>query len=297
MAHVTTPPGVIVDLNPPVPTLTLPVNVSGADTLREQWLHDGAPLHDGGGVSGANTPTLTITGFSAANNGAYSCVVANAYGADTSDVAICAADHVSSVPLIALQPADQILDSRANVFGVRAFSSGPLTFQWTHDGVPLVDGALPDRAIVAGSQYRHRRLRPDDDAHGAAHVRCDLGGTGTGGRAGTQREPESGPRIGVARLRAPGRWAAAPGGVRRERAARGHARQRGARRGPARAGLAGRRRGPPRRALLRAPALWRSDGDIEFAPAADRGHRVAGARDPSRVRVRDQTPPAPGARP
>ena len=60
-----------------------------------QWMLNGAPLSDGGGVSGSTGPQLVITGATSANAGAYTCVATNAYGSTTS---IAATLKVSATP-------------------------------------------------------------------------------------------------------------------------------------------------------------------------------------------------------
>jgi hypothetical protein len=49
-----------------------------------QWMLDGAPLSDGGGISGSGGPELVITGATAANAGTYTCVATNSSGSATS---------------------------------------------------------------------------------------------------------------------------------------------------------------------------------------------------------------------
>jgi len=152
-ARITSPPtGRVVILGPADSTLTLSAGATGSGTPALRWSRNGTPLSDGGGVSGSATGTLVISGFSTAWNGAYACMASNATGADTSDVAVCEAGAVSSAPLITLQPEDQLLDSLGNVLAVRAFASGPLTYQWSRGGVALGDGAEPAGAIVSGAQ-------------------------------------------------------------------------------------------------------------------------------------------------
>ncbi|MGH7741133.1 MAG: FlgD immunoglobulin-like domain containing protein [Candidatus Eiseniibacteriota bacterium] len=151
-AHVTSPPPpTIVDPFQPIPTLTLPILVAGDAPLMEQWLYNGSPLSDGANVTGSHSTTLSVANFTAAQNGAYSCVVSNGVGTDTSIVAICELGQVSSVPWITLQPFDQPLRAR-NFFAAGAASSGPLTYQWTHAGSTLADGAQVSGASIDGSQ-------------------------------------------------------------------------------------------------------------------------------------------------
>jgi len=68
-------------------TAQFPVTVAGSTPITYQWRKDGAPISDGGNVSGTATPTLTITGVLAGNAGGYDLVAANGSGSVTSLVA------------------------------------------------------------------------------------------------------------------------------------------------------------------------------------------------------------------
>jgi hypothetical protein len=59
-------------------------SAAGDSPLAWQWRRGGASLLDGGTVSGATTPVLTIAGVTAADAGTYDVVVTNACAADTS---------------------------------------------------------------------------------------------------------------------------------------------------------------------------------------------------------------------
>ncbi|MEO1716608.1 MAG: FG-GAP-like repeat-containing protein [Planctomycetota bacterium] len=80
----------------------LTVAASGSAPLAYQWRRDGVDLADGGGVSGATTPTLTIDA-TLEDVASYQAVVSNAGGTVTSDPAVIA---VRSSPC----PADQNFD-------------------------------------------------------------------------------------------------------------------------------------------------------------------------------------------
>ncbi len=63
------------------------VAVSGSTPLSYQWRKEGAPLADGGAISGTATATLLISGVTAVNGGNYDVVVTNALGSALSAVA------------------------------------------------------------------------------------------------------------------------------------------------------------------------------------------------------------------
>lgn len=63
------------------------VNASGTSPLSYQWRRNGAPLADGGVVSGSMTATLLLTGVAAGDGGSYDVIVTNPLGSVTSNVA------------------------------------------------------------------------------------------------------------------------------------------------------------------------------------------------------------------
>lgn len=92
----------VADLNPNDPTITqqpadvtvavfqpavFGVAASGAAPLSYQWRRNGVDLTDGGRVSGAQSPTLTITQVEPGDAGDYDVLISNACGFATSDTA------------------------------------------------------------------------------------------------------------------------------------------------------------------------------------------------------------------
>ncbi len=68
-------------------TISLSVAGTGATPLLRQWRRNGVDLSDGGRISGAQTPTLTISDAQPQDAGAYECLLANSCGAALSAVA------------------------------------------------------------------------------------------------------------------------------------------------------------------------------------------------------------------
>ena len=66
------------------------VTATGTAPLSYQWQKDGVDLTDGGGITGATTVTLTITGVMESDEGGYRCVVTNIAGMVTSNIAMLA---------------------------------------------------------------------------------------------------------------------------------------------------------------------------------------------------------------
>ena len=92
-------------------TATFTIMATGNGTLHYEWRRNGSPLTNGGRISGANTPTLTITNVHGVDGGAYEVVVTNAYGA-----------------MISFAPA--VLTVRGPQLTVTKASSGPLKFRF-----------------------------------------------------------------------------------------------------------------------------------------------------------------------
>ena len=67
--------------------VTFTVAATGTTPLFYQWRKDGTDLADGGSVSGATTPALTLSNLAVTAAGNYAVVVSNAYGVVTSQVA------------------------------------------------------------------------------------------------------------------------------------------------------------------------------------------------------------------
>ncbi len=72
------------------------VEAGGSGPLAYQWRKDGSPLADGGAVSGATAPTLTIDPAIHTDAGNYDCLITNGCGSVLTDAAaltICVADY------------------------------------------------------------------------------------------------------------------------------------------------------------------------------------------------------------
>ena len=113
---------------------TFNVRAVGTEPFSYQWLRDGEPLTEGGNISGAQGPTLSLSNVLAAEAGDYAVVVSNALGSVTSSVASLAVTD----PVIVVQPTSQnVLAGETVTIAVEATGTAPLTFQWWKDGVAL----------------------------------------------------------------------------------------------------------------------------------------------------------------
>jgi hypothetical protein len=68
-------------------TAVFSVAATGHGTLHYQWLFNGNPLTDGGGISGSTTTTLTVNNAQLANVGAYSAAISDEFIATTNSQA------------------------------------------------------------------------------------------------------------------------------------------------------------------------------------------------------------------
>ena len=122
------------------------VSAAGTATLGYHWLKNGAPITDGGSLSGTATPALSITAASSGDSGSYSVVVTNTSGSVTSRVATLtvlpgSARMVWSAPA-AITTVGATLTQPGNAVGAAAFGGtatvvtipGDGTIDFTADG-------------------------------------------------------------------------------------------------------------------------------------------------------------------
>lgn len=115
-------------------TATFRVVVRGSEPISFQWFKNGAPLGDGGKVTGASTATLTLTNVLGADAGIYHVVVSNRFGSPTSaGAALTVID-----PVITAQPVSEARERGQSVtFSVSAVGTAPLNYQWWKDDASL----------------------------------------------------------------------------------------------------------------------------------------------------------------
>jgi len=132
---------------PPGNNASFSVLARGTPTLSYQWYKDGTtPLSDGGNISGAQTPTLTVSSVSAGDVGSYSVFVTNGVG----DFAQSSGAPLSLLtdPIITGQPQSMTTNFGGSAtFLVTAGGTPPFGFRWHKEGVDLNDGGN-----ISGSQ-------------------------------------------------------------------------------------------------------------------------------------------------
>ncbi len=136
-------------------TATFTITLAGNSTppFGYQWFkNDTNLLVDGGNISGATSPTLTISNVLAADDGEYSVVVTNVAGTATSSNATL----VVIDPVILVQPMDVTAPLGSPVsFSVTAVGTAPLTYQWQQDDIDLpgeTNNTLSIASIVDSDQ-------------------------------------------------------------------------------------------------------------------------------------------------
>lgn len=114
---------------------TFSVGVSGQGPFTYQW------QLNGGDLTGANAPTLTLTNVRATNAGTYTVVVGNAFGSVVSTGAVLT---IQSSPTIIQQPAGLLAGYGSSPgFTVQAGGEPPLSYQWRKNGVDLPFATQP----------------------------------------------------------------------------------------------------------------------------------------------------------
>jgi len=119
-------------------TATFAVGVSGSGPLSFQWLRNGTP------IAGAVSAFHSIAQAAAVDAGGYSVRVSNGVGVATSASASLTvnAGSAGSAPVISTQPATLVVAPGGSAtLAVAASGSGPLVYEWLHDGVPVVGQA------------------------------------------------------------------------------------------------------------------------------------------------------------
>ncbi len=126
------------------------VETDFGDPISYRWQFEGADLVDGGNISGATTPTLTVTGVTAGNVGAYRVIVTFAAFELTSNVARL---DLPAAPVFDVQPAasPSALRFVGDSVTISATVSGlpAPDLQWRRNGEALVNGGRVSGANTA----------------------------------------------------------------------------------------------------------------------------------------------------
>lgn len=117
--------------------------VSGTGSaLTYQWYFNGAP------ISGATSSTYSISSAQTANAGNYYVIITNNSGSTTSSTTSLNLISNISAPQIVTQPVSQsIYVGSTSLLYIIASGTGPITYQWCKNGVPI-SGAINPTLII-----------------------------------------------------------------------------------------------------------------------------------------------------
>lgn len=111
------------------------VVASGTSPLGYRWQKGGSF------ISGANSSTYSLPGTVTGDSGNYTVVVTNSAGSITSSVATLTVNAAPVAPSISTQPTSQSGPVGGNItLSVVATGTGPLSYQWRHDGIDVSGG-------------------------------------------------------------------------------------------------------------------------------------------------------------
>ena len=124
---------------------TFNVTASGGN-LAYQWKKNGAPLSNGGNVSGALTSTLSLSGVTQSDAATYTVTVTNAAGTATSSPATLT---VLIPPSVATQPQSRSISVGTDTtFSVTANGTAPLNYQWRFNGGAIAGATATSYSIT-----------------------------------------------------------------------------------------------------------------------------------------------------
>jgi alpha-tubulin suppressor-like RCC1 family protein len=134
-------------------TASFSVIASGSSPLRYQWRKNGTDLVNGGNISGATTPTLTVSSVQPSDAASYTVLVRNHKGSIVSVVAYL---RVITTPEITRQPLSRNKWMGQNVsLTMSGRGATPLNYRWLKDatGAPLSEPArfLTDGGKISGA--------------------------------------------------------------------------------------------------------------------------------------------------
>jgi len=142
--------------------VTFNVTAAGSLPLSYQWRDNGVSLVDGGRISGATTPHLTISNIGNRDAGQYSVLVTNTYGTAVSSNATLTVSRGKGGPALALSMS--VLNSNGSAPGLQLGSDGNRLFiLWPADPAWTLEtstnlspdgwGPAPDPPMQLGDQF------------------------------------------------------------------------------------------------------------------------------------------------
>ena len=133
-------------------TVTLAVVATGVEPLYYQWEKDGAPLSDGGNISGSKTATMVIQNAQVTDSGTYQVVITNAYGSVTSAPVAVTISSGNVAPTISGLVDQSVLQGQDATFAPSVAGIPTPWVQWYKNGVPI-PGANSTSLTIYNCQY------------------------------------------------------------------------------------------------------------------------------------------------
>ncbi len=137
----------------PGDNVTFTVGATGVPALAYQWRKDGADLSDGGSLSGATTSAFSITGAQPSDNGNYTVVITNVFGATTSaPPAVLTISSGNVAPSITGPNNQTVIQGNNATFSASVAGVPAPSIQWRKDGVDI-PGATTASLTVTNAQH------------------------------------------------------------------------------------------------------------------------------------------------
>jgi len=122
----------------PGDNVTFTVGATGVPTLAYQWRKDGVDLSDGGNLSGATTTALSITSAQPSDNGNYTVVITNVFGATTSTPPAVLTINAGDIAPSITGPTDLTVIQGNNATFTASVAGVPApSLQWRKDGIDI----------------------------------------------------------------------------------------------------------------------------------------------------------------
>ncbi len=129
--------------------ISFSVTASSAPAASYQWSKNGAPLSNGGNISGATSSSLSLNNIQTSDSGSYDVVVSNPYGSTPSQTASLTVQ--AAAPTITsfgpLNPA--VLPGQSVQFTVLASGTQPFTYEWQFNDQDIPNAPSQDTYTVS----------------------------------------------------------------------------------------------------------------------------------------------------